>query len=232
MIQFKKRQTTITINISIIAEVNTSLTTDIVENNTSSTLEIAENNTSSAIEIVKNSTSLTFKIVEIIALLTTKINASSTVNIVSKSKKKFFNFRDIRFRYKNGLLYFIFDLIDLKRLYISKFIKTKIFRQIHDLTHHNNFIKIYDKLQHFIYVRFMIKRFKIYITHCSKYQINQIKRYSIYNKLNSIVSSIIFFHTIVMNFIIALLFNKKFDVLLIIICKFSKKILFIADYNI
>ena len=174
----------------------------------------------------------TFEIVKIIASLTTKINALSTINVVSKSKKKLFDSRDIRFRYKNDLLYFTFELIDSKRLCISKFMKAKIFRQTHDFTHYNDFIKIYDKLRHFIYVRFMIKRFKIYIVHCSKCQINQIKRYSIYDKLNSIVSSIIFFHTIAMNFIVTLLFNKEFDVLLIIICKFSKKNLFIVDHNI
>ena len=224
-----KNNTLLTIDV---AKSNTSSTIEIVKKNTSSTIKIDKINTSSTLEIAENNTSSTSKIVEIIALLTIEINALSTADIVLKSKKKFFDFRGIRFRYKNNLLYFIFDLIDSERLCISKFMKTEIFQQIHDFTHHNDFMKIYDKLRHFIYVRFMIKRFKIYITHYSKYQINQIKRYSIYNELNSIVSLIIFFHTIVMNFIITLLFNKKFDVLLIIICKFSKKILFIVDYNI
>ena len=109
--------------------------------------------------------------------------------------------------------------------------KTKIFRQTHDFTHHDDFMKIYDRLRHFIYVRFMIKRLKIYIIHCSKCQMNQTKRHSIYDELNSIVSSTISFYTIVMNFIITLSFNRKFDVLLIIICKFSKKILLIVDHN-
>ena len=206
-----------------IAENSTLLTIEIAESSTSSTIEIVENNTSSTIEIAENNTSSTFETAEIIA---------STTNIVSKSKKKLLNSRDIKFRYKNDLLYFTSNLIDSERLCISKFIKTEIFRQIHDFTHYNNFIKIYDKLRHFIYVRFIIKRFKTYITHCSKCQINHIKLYSVYNELNSIMSLIISFHTIVMNFIIALLFSKKFDVLLIIICKFSKKVLFIVDHNI
>ena len=47
--------------------------------------------------------------------------------ITFDSKSKFFDFRNIRFRNKNSLLYFIFELIDFERLCISEFIKAKVF---------------------------------------------------------------------------------------------------------
>ena len=163
---------------------------------------------------------------------TTNRQFSTSIINSSSKKKKLSDSRDIRFRHKNDLLYFIFDLFDSERLCISKIMKTKIFRQAHDLTHHDDFMRTYDRLRHFIYVRFMIKRLKIYIAHCSKCQINQIKRHSIYDELTSIISSAISFHIIIMNFIITLSLSRDFDVLLIITCKFSKKVLLIVDHNI
>ena len=63
------------------------------------------------------------------------------------------------------------------RLCISKVIKQKIFRMIHDFNNHENFYRTYDKLINSIYVRHLTKRLRIYIEHCSKWQIHQIKRH-------------------------------------------------------
>ena len=110
--------------------------------------------------------------------------------------------------------------------------KTEVFRQAHDLTHHDDFMRIYDRLRHSIYVHSMIKRLKIYIIHCSNCQINQIKRHFAYDELTSIISSAIFFHTIAMNFIVKLSFSRDMNVLLTITCKFFKKILLISNHDI
>ena len=166
-------------------------------------------------------------IIESIAIVFDQI---SQRNRNSSEAFELFDSRDIRFRYKDDLLYFTFGL-NFERLCISEILEIKIFRQTHDFIHHDDFMRIYDRLRHFIYVRFMIKRLKIYIAHCSNCQINQIKRHFIYDELILIMSSTIFFHTIAMNFIVKLSFSRDMNVLLIITCKFSKKILLIFDHD-
>ena len=142
-----------------------------------------------------------------------------------------FDSREIRFRYRNDLLYYIFDF-DSKRLCILAVMKIEVFQQVHDFTYHENFMRTYDRLRNSIYVHSMIKHFKIYIIHCSKCQINQIKRHSIYGEFTLIMSSIIFFHIIAMNFIVRLSFSRDMNVLFTITCKFSKKLLLISRHDI
>ena len=133
-------------------------------------------------------------------------------------------------RYKNDLLYYTSDF-DSKRLCIFAIMKIEMFRQAHDFTHHNDFMRTYDRLRNSVYVHSMIKHFKTYIIYCSKCLINQIKRHFAYNELTLIMSFAIFFHTIVMNFIVKLSFNRNMNVLLTITCKFSKKILLISNHD-
>ena len=139
--------------------------------------------------------------------------------------------RDIRFNHRDKLLYFIVEN-EQKRFCISKIIKEKIFKQIHDVTYYNEFMRIYDRFCHFIYCRRLIKHLKIYIIYCSNCQRNQTKRYSIYEELNSIVTFAILFHTIIINFIMTLSFNRDKNILFIIICKFIKRIFFLFDHDI
>ena len=107
-------------------------------------------------------------IIESIAIVFDQI---SQRNRNSSEAFELFDSRDIRFRYKDDLLYFTFGL-NFERLCISEILEIKIFRQTHDFIHHDDFMRIYDRLRHFIYVRFMIKRLKTYIIHCSNCQIN------------------------------------------------------------
>ena len=170
-------------------------------------------------------TSITSVTIEAIAT-----SAITSVVVITFEIYELFDSRDVRFRYRNDLLYYTFDF-DSKRLCIFVVMKTEMFRQIHDFTHHENFMRTYDRLRNSIYVHSMIKHFKIYIIHCSECQINQIKRHSIYDELIFIVSSTIFFHTIVMNFIVKLSFSRDMNVLFIITCKFTKKLLLISRHD-
>ena len=69
------------------------------------------------------------------------------------------------------------------QLCISKIIKQKIFRIIHDFNNYNNFHKTYNRLINLIYVRYLTKQLQIYIKHCSKCQLHQIKKHFFYNFL-------------------------------------------------
>ena len=102
----------------------------------------------------------------------------------------------------------------------------------YDFTHYDDFMRTYDKLRNFIYVYSMIKYFKIYIIYCSKCQINQIKRHFVYDEFTFIISSTIFFHIIIIKFIVKLSFNRDINVLFTITCKFFKNILLISNHDI
>ena len=137
----------------------------------------------------------------------------------------------IRFKHQNDLIYYIIEN-GRERLCVSNFMKQKIFIMIHDFIHHDDFHRIYDRIASSIYIRHLFKHFCIYIVHCSNCQLNQIKKHSVYNELISMITSAISFHIITMNFIIVLSKNKKkYNMLLTIICKFSKRILLISNKN-
>ena len=157
------------------------------------------------------------------------INFAST----SKINDETFNFRfDLRFKYKNDLIYFAIEN-EREWFCISTALKQKIFQLIHDQIHHDDFHRTYDRITFFVYIHQLSKRFRAYINHCSKCQLNQIKRHLIYDELSFIIISIIFFHIIVMNWIVALSnTSNDYNMLLIIIFKFTKRILLIVDKNI
>ena len=135
----------------------------------------------------------------------------------------------MKFRYDNGLIYYT-DLTSDK-LCIFKNIHHDIFRMAHDDNSHRNFHKIYETIISFIFLRKLTNEFKIYIKHCPSCQKNQIQRHKPYESLHFIQSLSIFYHIIVMNFIIKLLVTfyhfGTYD-LFIITCKFIKKILLIG----
>ena len=72
----------------------------------------------------------------------------------------------------------------------------------------------------------------IYIVYCLDCQLNQIKRHSIYDEFISIIIFAISFHTIIINFIIVLSEIKNgYNIFLIVICKFIKRVLLIFEKN-
>jgi len=136
----------------------------------------------------------------------------------------------IRFRYKEGLVYFVSG-DDLERLCIPATMKSEMFKQAHDLTHHDGFHRTYDRLRHSIYVRRMVKHLKAYITHCPECQVNQTKRHPTYGELNPVTSPAIPFHTITMDFVVALPLSRGYNMLLTITCKFTKRILLLPGHD-
>ena len=96
---------------------------------------------------------------------------------------------------------------------------------------HANYARIYDIIIRSWYIHELIKILKKYIQHCSKCLTCQIKRHKSYEFLQSIDSSSIFFHTIIMNFVLTLSHEKandiiiSSDVMLTVTDKFFKRIL-------
>ena len=91
---------------------------------------------------------------------------------------------------------------------------------------YEGFQRTYKRIVKVYYIRYFIKRFKRYILYYSKYQINQIKRYVFYKSLKLIPTLSLIFYIIIINFILALsLFENKFNITIIVIDKFFKKMI-------
>lgn len=75
----------------------------------------------------------------------------------------------------------------------------------------------------------MTYHLKNYLTHCSTCDINQIKKHHFYDVLCFIISSIISFYTITINFIVNLSKQKKYNMILSVIDKFLKQVTLLSE---
>lgn len=113
---------------------------------------------------------------------------------------------------------------DRWRLCIPPSMEQEVFEQAHDLSSHGGYHKCYDRLSHTVFIRHLAKNLRAYIAHCPACQLNQTKRHRPYGSLVPITTPAIPFHTIAMDFVVALPPTKAGnDCLLTITCKFSKK---------
>ena len=147
--------------------------------------------------------------------------------------KKLRKFRiDIDFELSsNDLIYYI-DF-EYHRLCISNIMKKKVFKLIYDNNAYTSIHKYYNRLIKTLFISRLLRKFRRYIEYCSSYQLTQIKRHCLYEKLMLIMSSSYSFHIIAINFILILFDNL--NIVLIVIDKFSRRIIFIIDkfiYNI
>lgn len=79
-------------------------------------------------------------------------------------------------------------------------------------------------------MKHLFKNLYIYIKHCSKCELNQIKRYKPYENMIFIDKFEISFHIIIMNFIVILFITiDDLNCLFMIIDKFFKKVLLILE---
>ena len=160
-------------------------------------------------------------------------NSKKFIDVKTKFEMLFKRLRkfriDIDFELiSNDLIYYI-DF-ENRRLCISNVMKKKVFKLMHDDNAHTSIHKCYNRLMKTLFIFRLSKKIRRYIEYCSNCQLTQIKRHRSYEKLMFIVSSSYFFHTIVMNFILTLFENL--NVVLTIIDKFSRRIIFIIDKSI
>lgn len=136
---------------------------------------------------------------------------------------------DIEFELRGELVYY-FDESNVLRLCISRLVKEKIFRAIHDDNHHFNYHRCLARIADTLFILDLLKKIRTYVENCLVYQVNQTKRHCSYDELMLIFSKPHSFHIIVMNYVIGL--SSKYDCLLIITNKFSRRLQLISDYII
>ncbi len=161
------------------------------------------------------------------AVFSTQVTLQSIISFDSITHE------EIEFERRSDLVYHLNRFILKARLCISKSLIQDIFKMTHDDFAHVEFHRAYAAIFETLYIRRLLHHLRRYIAYCSNCLLNQTRRHKSYEALNSIFSSKISFHTIVMNFVLALSASgsEKYDTMLTIIDKFFKEKLLISDLN-
>ena len=135
----------------------------------------------------------------------------------------------LRFKLRDGLIYYTNFDDGRERLCIPNALEQEIFELAHDRQHHGGFHRTYDRIVNSLYLRHLTKHLRTYIDHCPECELNQTKRHKPYGSMVPIDRPAIPFHTIAMDFIVALPITTKdgLDCLLTITDKFSKRVLLV-----
>ena len=128
------------------------------------------------------------------------------------------------------MIYYI-NLIDSYHHFcIFKNLEKEIFQITHNKHHYISFHWVYNTIVVSLFIQNLSWWLSQYIIHCSQCQHYQIIQHQSYEILQLIIKSLISFHTVTADFIVKLFKTKnKFNVIMTVICKFSKKIEFISD---
>ena len=151
-----------------------------------------------------------------------KKNHSTIVLLWKKSSRHIFVF--LFYEWKFNLLFWFC---------IFKTLEKEIFTIMHDDHYHADFHQVYNNIVANLYIWNLSQHLKQYITYCLKCLHYQTMRHTSYEALQLIVELSIFFHIIIINFILELLkISTELDAMIIIICKFFKKMKFILSKEI
>ena len=127
------------------------------------------------------------------------------------------------------LIYHVNRMTRERRLCISSNCVKKIFDIAHEKSH-SKFNICFEIIARFWYIRDLTRQLRDYIRHCSDCLIMQIRRHKSWEDLQSIDSSSVSFHTIILNFILTLsLTSQGLDCILFVTNKFFKRIILLSE---
>ena len=136
---------------------------------------------------------------------------------------------NIQFFLREDLIFYRDSLDDRERLCIPKSMEQKIFDQAHDKRSHGGFRRTYERIVQNYYMRHLTRRLKRYILHYPECQLNQTKRHAPYGSLRPVLTPPRIFHTITIDFVLALpALLSGLNALLTVTCKFSKKVTMVS----
>ena len=133
-------------------------------------------------------------------------------------------FNHMNFIFKQNRLYYA-STSKVPRFCISWNMKKDIFEIVHDQNHHCDFHRIYVKAVEAVYIKHFETRLKRYIRYCKQCQERQTTKHVSYDQLISIKIMTLFFHTVTIDFIVALsFFESKMNAVFITTNKYFKRI--------
>ena len=131
------------------------------------------------------------------------------------------------------LIYYLNLINTWWQLCVSKTLEKKIFKITYNDYYHVSFHQIYNNIVADLYIQNLSQYLKQYIIHCFKCLHYQTVRHVSYKVLQSIVEFLISFHTVTADFILRLSkTDSDLNAVMIIICKFFKKMKFIFNKKI
>ena len=140
---------------------------------------------------------------------------------------------DIDFQLIDELIYHIHENNDYEfeqsKLCIFETCQQDVFKMTHDDNFHVNHHRVYRRLMKTVYMSTISRKLRLNLRYCFDCQFNQIKRHNSYDELTFIFTSSLFFHTIVMNFILILSIKKNKNTLFNLTNKVSRQLQTIVD---
>jgi hypothetical protein len=129
----------------------------------------------------------------------------------------------VQFVWRDGLIYHVDSLDGRLRLCIPKDIQHEIFALAHDEQSHCGYHRAYERIRATYFIHRLARRLRLYLAHCRLCNLNQTKRHAPYGELRPIQAPPIPFHTVTIDFIVALPEFNGFNAALTITCKASKR---------
>ena len=143
----------------------------------------------------------------------------------SEDSVEFVKLPNILFVLRDKLIYYQDEYNDRERLCVPKTLEQKVFENAHDKHSHGGFQRTYERISEGHYMRHLTRRLKRYILHCPECQVNQTKRHAPYGSLKPIITPPLIFHTITIDFILALpLLENGNNTMMTVTDKFSKRV--------
>ena len=134
----------------------------------------------------------------------------------------------VDFQLIDGLIYHVHEAnghgSGEPRLCISENCQKDVFKVAHDDNFHAGQHRAYRRLVETVYMPSMSRKLRLYLRHCPACQLNQTKRHSPYGELAPISTSPLPFHTIAMDFILALPDIADRDVMLTLTDKATRQL--------
>ena len=164
------------------------------------------------------------------------LNWKKISSVLDQQNKNDVNVVKLSFYRENELIFRFDDYIidshayESHRLCISQSAIQNILVVAHDDSH-SNFARCYDKIAVSYYIRDLFRYLRDFLKHCFKCQTYQTRRHKFYDSLQSIFTSNISFHIIIIDFILTLSKSRvdQFDCVMSISCKYFKRIVLVSD---
>lgn len=125
----------------------------------------------------------------------------------------------------SDLIFHVDKISGCQRLCIPSNLVKEILTAAHDSNDHPGFQRCYELVASSWYIHGLTRQLRDFIRHCPKCQILQTRRHASYGSLQPILSPPVPFHTITLDFILALpLSSESLDAIMSGTCKFTKAI--------
>ena len=129
---------------------------------------------------------------------------------------------------RNCLIYHVDKATGARRLCIPQAVVKDVLDIAHTAEGHLGFARCYERVAHSWCIKGLSRYLRDYLKHCPECLVYQTRRHAPYGSMQPIYSPPIPFHTLTIDFILALPLTKEgFDSAMSVTCKFSKRVTFI-----